>query len=149
MKRTESNAEALRLTIANTIADIPRMSRWLDSVLRDHQLPDETVFKMDLCANEAVTNIIFYAFPDGGVRQIQLLLDVNQGQVQLQIEDDGIPFNPVSAPPHVKPSSLEEATIGGLGIDLIRHYMDRCEYERVGDRNRLRLTSQVAQLSAG
>lgn len=119
------------------------MSRWLSAALRQHQLPKELLFKFDLCANEAVTNIIFYAFPGSGDRRILLELGVVPGAVSLTIEDDGIPFNPVEAPPHPAPTTLEDARIGGLGIDLIKHYMDRCEYERSDEKNRLKLTSFI------
>ncbi|WP_268235802.1 ATP-binding protein [Marinobacterium zhoushanense] len=131
------------LTITNATSEIPRMSRWLGEVLRHYQVPQEMLFKFDLCANEAVTNIIFYAYPEEDGRQIHLALGVGPDEVTLLIEDDGIPFNPVNAKPHKKPQSLDDAKIGGLGIDLIKHYMDRYEYERSDNKNRLKLTSVI------
>ncbi|KEA62169.1 Serine-protein kinase RsbW [Marinobacterium lacunae] len=141
MELTEFKGETPLLVISNEASEIPRMSRWLDAALRQHQVSKAQRFKFDLCANEAVTNIIFYAFPDKGERQILLELGVGEDEISLLIEDDGVPFNPVEAPEHKKPSSLDDAPIGGLGIDLIRHYMDRCEYERSNNKNRLKLTS--------
>jgi serine/threonine-protein kinase RsbW len=63
--------------------------------------------------------------------------------VSLQIEDDGIAFNPLEVPERVAPTSLEDAPIGGLGVALIRKTMERCEYARRGGRNVLRLSATL------
>lgn len=121
------------------------MSLWLDATSRQLGLPAELLFKFDLSANEAVTNIISYAFPENGIHEISLRLSVTKLAASLEIEDDGIPFNLLEAPGHVQPASLEEAHIGGLGIDLIRDFMDECHYVRHNGRNVLKLTVNVPQ----
>ncbi len=113
------------------------MSLWLTGSLGRCGLSRELQFKFDLCANEAVTNIISYGFPAKGDHQILLHLLVDHGKAVLEIEDDGIAFNPLQVPEHVQPKSLSEAKIGGLGIDLIRHYMDRVDYVRTQNINKL------------
>jgi serine/threonine-protein kinase RsbW len=65
--------------------------------------------------------------------------------VSLDIEDDGVAFNPFDAPQHVQPASLEEANIGGLGIALMRRLMDECTYARRGGRNVLEMAAIVPQ----
>lgn len=119
------------------------MSEWLDAALRKLAVPADVLFRFDLSANEAVTNIISYAYPENSNHEIMLQLSAVGSAVSLQIEDDGAPFNPLAAPPHVQPASLEEASIGGLGIDLIRRYMDDCVYARRNGRNVLRLSVVV------
>lgn len=111
------------------------MSLWLTGSLGHCGLSRELQFKFDLCANEAVTNIISYAYPKGGEHDIRLQLKVGSDKAHLTIEDDGIAFNPLRMPEHIQPSTLKEARVGGLGIDLIRHYMDDIEYKRLQDTN--------------
>lgn len=113
------------------------MSLWLTGSLGRCGLSREIQFKFDLCANEAVTNIISYGFPAGGEHEIHLLLQVTQEYALLTIEDEGVAFNPVKNPAHIQPQSLKDAKVGGLGIDLIRHYMDRVSYSRKDPLNRL------------
>ncbi len=135
------------LTIENELSEVPRMSNWLRRQLTElGYVTEEQLFRFDLSANEAVTNIISYAFIEPGQRQIQLMLTADAHSIRLQIEDEGIPFNPLDAPPHEPAKSLEEASIGGLGIDFIRHYTDRCEYARKDGRNRL---TMINFLSSG
>src|SRR4051794_24174619 len=99
------------------------MSLWLDKEIRQLGLPEQVLFNFDLCANEAVTNIISYAYPHNGNHKILLQIAIAQDAVSLTIEDDGIAFNPLEEPKHVQPTSLEAARIGGLGVDLIRNFM--------------------------
>lgn len=135
------------LIINNHVSEIRRMSEWLDAALHQLAVPAELLFRFDLSANEAVTNIICYAYPENGSHEITLQLSVSAAAVSLTIEDDGAPFNPLAAPPHVQPASLEEASIGGLGIDLIRRFMDDCAYVRRNGRNVLKMSVAVAPAS--
>lgn len=143
-----TNPNVLLLTINNHASEIRRMSLWLDAAFRQLGLPAELLSKFDLCADEAVTNIISYAFPENGAHEISLRLSVINMMASLEIEDDGIPFNPLDAPEHVQPASLEEANIGGLGVELIRRFMDECNYARHNGRNVLKMTAIVPQTGA-
>ncbi len=137
------------LTIENELSEVPRMSNWLRRQLTElGYVTEELLFRFDLSANEAVTNIISYAFTEPCQRHIELVLTADADSIRLHIEDDGIPFNPLQAPPHEAPKSLEEARIGGLGIDFIRHYTDQCEYSRKDGRNRLTMINFVSSEKA-
>ncbi len=61
----------------------------------------------------------------------------------MTIEDDGPRFDPLSLPPPDVTASLDERPIGGLGLFLVRQLMDAVSYDRVGARNRLRMTKRV------
>jgi len=132
-------SETHRLIIANQLSALREMSEWLVQAARQCGASDELVFNLDLCANEAVTNIISYAYSEPGFHEISLELSRQSNALTLIIEDDGIAYNPLAKPEHVQPASLEEAEIGGLGIDLIRQFMSECRYARLHEKNRLTL----------
>lgn len=132
-----------RLVVPNQLSAVRHMSDWLDSVIRKMGMAEEVIFKFDLCANEAVTNIISYAYPKNGDHEIGLNLRLESGTLSLEIEDDGLPFNPLERAPHIQPDTIEEAKIGGLGIDLIRKFMDECHYTRHQGKNILKMTRIV------
>jgi len=127
------------------LSEIRRMSLWLDTEIRQLGLSEDLLFNFDLCANEAVANIISYGYPENGLHKISLQLSSVDGSVSLEIRDDGIPYNPLERPPHVQPASLEEAKIGGLGVDLIQIFMDECSYVRRNGRNVLKMTAHIPQ----
>ncbi len=130
--------------IPNDLSALREMSDWLESTIQRLEMPEPLVFRFDLCANEAVTNVISYAYPENGAHEIGLRLFRENDALCLEIADDGIPpFNPMDRPEHVRPASLEEAGIGGLGVDLIRRFMDECHYARHAGRNVLTLVAHV------
>lgn len=97
------------------------------------------VGKIALASEEAIVNVIHYAFPDGnGTMEIRAE-QAPDGGLRLQIIDSGIAFDPLAkempdthAPPQDRP-------IGGLGIFMIRQIMDDVSYERKDGRNVLTL----------
>lgn len=127
----------------NEVAELRRMSAWLATACAVAGMPRDVIQRMELCANEALANIISYAYEEPGQRDIRLELIALQDGVRLTIRDDGRPFDPVSAPLHQQPASLAEARIGGLGLQLIRKLMSACEYRREQDGNVLVLDAHT------
>ncbi len=132
-----------RLIIGNEMTELRRMSEWLVASGLASGIPQDVLFKLDVCANEAVTNIISYAYDDSERHDITLDLIKTATGACLIIRDDGKPFNLLEAPPHHQPASLADARIGGLGIHLIRGLMSQCAYERENGINVLRLEAQT------
>lgn len=125
------------------------MSAWLDERVRAFGFSDSVVFKFDLCANEAVSNIILYGYPEPGDHQIMLRLDYGGPALELEVVDDGAPFNPLSYPRRVPAKNLEDAEIGGFGIELIKSVMSECRYERTEGKNVFRMVHRVEEPSDG
>ena len=90
---------------------------------------------LNLALEEILTNIISYGYTDGQEHEIRVRLSVRPGEVKAEVEDDGQSFNPLAAPEPHTAEALEERTIGGLGIHLVRTLMDGLEYKRQADRN--------------
>ena len=145
MPNIETHPATRLLSIRNQLSEIPKIGDWLELEFTQSNLPADSKFKLDLCAEEAVTNIITHAFPDNGDHEISLKLSVFKTRICLEIRDDGIPFNPLDAPEHVQPANLEEAKIGGLGIALIRKLTDECAYGRENGKNVLRMSMRKKQ----
>lgn len=126
-----------RLVRRNDLAELSRLSGWLETAARELHLPRDTAFAAELCLAEAVTNVISYGYPDGGTHEVVLSLTREPDRLVLAVEDDGIAFNPLGVAAPVPVSRIEEVAIGGLGIHLIRRFMDDVRYEREDNRNRL------------
>ena len=116
----------------------------LDAFASGQGLSPERVWPFQVALDEALSNIVRYGHRDGGPPRIELSLVLRDGQLEMVVEDDADPFDPLKAPPPDTKAPLEERRPGGLGIALVRELMDVVEYARVGDRNRLRLGRRVA-----
>ncbi len=130
-------APVREIALANETAALDQLTRWIDGLGRDLAAAETVVFDLKLCAYEAVANIISYAYDDDGHHLIKVYADVAPGAVALTVEDDGRPFNPLERPSQRPADRLEDASIGGHGIRLMREIADAVTYRRVDGRNRL------------
>ncbi|MCX7103001.1 MAG: ATP-binding protein [Methylobacter sp.] len=148
MSTSSSTSEfSTSLNISNQFEDLMRVSVWLEHMAQRYQLAEPTVFKLDLVLNEALPNIISYAFDDDLRHDIVIKLEDHSDQVFLEIIDDGLPFdpfNPAPLPPGLH--SLESASINGRGIHLITSYTDAQEYQYVNNLNIMRVAIDKASV---
>ncbi len=127
------------LSISNQFEDLMSVSVWLEHMAQRYQLAEPTVFKLDLVLNEALPNIISYAFDDDLRHDIVIKLEDRSDQVFLEIIDDGLPFDPFNPAPLSPGLHLESASINGRGIHLITSYTDAQEYQYVNNLNIMRV----------
>lgn len=134
---SENNFE---LQIFNDIKDLRIMSEWLYHVSEQQMLPESLAKDLDICANEAVANIILYAYDDALSHQIQLRIELKKdNRLCLTIQDDGKPFDPNKAVLSNSYDKIGNVTIGGLGIKLIQSFANQCDYQRINNKNILSL----------
>lgn len=125
----------LELNLINDIKQLTLVEPFLDQLAEEYQLDHSLRFQLDLVLDEALTNVASYAYPGLTNQPIHLTADVVVGQLVLTITDHGIPFDPTLRPDVDIDLPIEERPIGGLGIFLIRQYMDEYSYERIGETN--------------
>ena len=95
---------------------------------------------MKLAVEEAVVNVINYAYPAGETGDISIEATATAMALKFKITDSGVSFAPTDAPDVDTSLSAEERRIGGLGIFLVRQLMDTINYERIDGKNVLTLT---------
>jgi len=122
------------LTLQASGASSGEASEWARGLSAGAGLSEERTYALDLCVVELVTNIVEHSYRRGP-GEIQLDLDIACAAAVLTVLDAGPPFDPLSMPPPVTPASLDEASIGGYGIHMVRSTADDCRYERRGGRN--------------
>lgn len=130
-------ATTQQLVLHNEPAEAVRLSQWLhQTVASAFRLSDKLTFRLDLILQEALTNVIDYAFAaDAAAQQIIVWLHADAHTVTAQVIDEGRPFNPLQEHEVKLPTSLEEAGQGGLGLHLIRSYSQTCHYQRTDGKN--------------
>ncbi len=99
------------------------------------ELPQKCRSEINLGLDELFTNIISYGFEDESEHQIKFSLAKAEETLVVEIEDDGIPFNPLDANGPGVARDLDSIDIGGLGIHLVRNMMDKVSYRRRIDKN--------------
>jgi len=135
--------DTLLVTVHNRLSELERVGLAVESFAEANRVPDKILHELALCVDEAVTNVISYAFDDQAEHEITLRLSLQAGQLTAEVEDDGKPFNPLEAPAPDVTQALEDRPIGGLGIHLLRQLMDGVEYRRQQGKNILVMRKQV------
>ena len=134
------------ITIRADTREARRASAWLESVASREGVPSDQIVRLDHCLDEALANVITHGGPDVVSATILLQLGVRRGRgictAELLIVDEGLPFDPSVLPggPTPKPASLAEASIGGLGLAMIRSFSDELRYRRNDGRNHLTIS---------
>lgn len=100
---------------------------------------------INLAAEEIFVNIVQYGFSNSAVKKdIIINCFIKESSVfHLQFCDMGIPFNPLQKQMPLIDTSIEERSIGGLGIYLAKKLMDEITYEFINGKNKLTLKKIV------
>ncbi len=120
--------------------DLRDLSAWCRAWAAAAGLSRDGSFGVELCLNEAVTNVVQHGAADKATVAIDVRLETCVGGVRMVIADNAAAFNPIEYPIRPLPPSLADMRTGGLGILLIRTYAHMVDYRREGDRNVLMLT---------
>ena len=98
---------------------------------------------LNLALEEAVTNIILYAYPEGSGGQVDLNVVIHGDRLDFTLTDSGIPFDPTAANMPDITLDATDRPVGGLGIYLVRSIMDSVTYERVDGKNVLSMIKRL------
>ncbi|MCR4825141.1 MAG: ATP-binding protein [Bacteroidales bacterium] len=132
------------LVLHNDVREIPDLAAFVETLAEEIPLDPGLAMSLNLALEEAVTNVMMYAYPAGTVGAVTLDVDAEKDRVVFVLSDSGVPFDPTAVPPADISLGVEDRPIGGLGIFLVRQIMDSVVYARQGDRNVLTLTKLIA-----
>lgn len=105
--------------------------------------PRDVRHKVEVALEEMLVNVCLYAYAaQGGQGEVRMsyALSTDPYAISVQIVDQGVPFNPLTRKDPTRPSSIQEAKIGGLGIFMTKKSMDRVSYHHDGAQNVFRFT---------
>ena len=101
----------------------------VETLMSSPDIPsDESLnFKIRLSIEEAVENIVRYAY-ERGDGWIEASTNNDGKMLEIVLKDAGKPFDPLDRPDPDLTLSVEERQIGGLGIYLCKQLMDGISY---------------------
>ena len=138
------NLPVQRLTLPADDAELDSLFAFLEPICEGEGRTPKMMAQMMLVCEEVFVNICHYGFPDGQPRlpvDIEAAVDERAGCLHLVFSDQGIAYDPLSHNAK-KVDPADEQRKGGLGILLMRKYMDDLRYTRADGRNILRMTKR-------
>jgi sigma-B regulation protein RsbU (phosphoserine phosphatase) len=118
------------LRIENDLKQITTAIDWFEEFASMNEMPMAITLKFNIAFDELLNNIISYGYDDTDVHEIEIEIELRDERLIIVISDDGIPFNPFKKIPPDTMLSVEEKSIGGLGIHIVKNLMDECHYKR-------------------
>ena len=138
------NLPVARLTLPADDVELDNLFAFLEPICEGEGRTPKMMAQMMLVCEEVFVNICRYGFPDGQPRlpvDIEAAVDERAGCLHLVFSDQGIAYDPLSHDAK-KVDPADEQRKGGLGILLMRKYMDDLRYTRADGRNILRMTKR-------
>lgn len=123
-------------------AQIEYLQTFIDFVAtcsQEQGFEKKRIHEIELATEEALVNIFNYAYIEkNGEGEIICKVDDNERFI-IEIVDTGVPFNVLSVEAPDITADISERRIGGLGVFLIKKFMDAVQYRHEGNKNILSL----------
>ena len=135
------------LRIKNQISELEKVAQFVEEIGEELGLSMELQMNLNLVMEEMVTNVIFYAYPEGEVADIELLAKSDGKELTFVLSDQGKEFDPTAkedADPDINPADRE---IGGMGIFIVKNIMNKVTYQRLEGKNLLTMTKGIEDQS--
>jgi serine/threonine-protein kinase RsbW len=121
------------------IENMELLVQFISDIARNFGFPGKRIKEIELATEEALVNIINYAYPDhSGDIKVTCTQDPSKAFI-IKIEDTGIAFDITSLKDPDISASISDREVGGLGVFLIRKLMDKVQYHRKNKKNILKL----------
>ena len=84
------------LRIKNQISELEKVAQFVEEIGEELGLSMELQMNLNLVMEEMVTNVIFYAYPEGEVADIELLAKSDGKELTFVLSDHGKEFDPMA-----------------------------------------------------
>jgi len=131
------------LTFKNEEEELTRVTEFMENICDELQLDMHVAMKLQVAMEEMVTNVIFYAYPEGTSADITLSAESDDKELTFVLSDTGKPFDPTAkedADIEANPMDREQ---GGMGILIVKNIMNEVSYQRLGDTNQLTMKKKL------
>lgn len=143
LPKEDAQLQERHLVLHNDIQQIPQLAKFVEAIAQEKQLSQSMAMGINLALEEAVSNVILYAYPKETDGLVDVEAYLRKSSLEFIIVDSGIPFDPTAAPEVNLDAPAEDRPIGGLGIHLVRELMDSVNYERKDNKNYLRMIKNL------
>lgn len=123
------------IKLKNQVGELDLMAQFIEETGEELGLDMELLMNLNLVLEEMVSNIIFYAYPDGTEGTIELAVESDGKELTFFINDYGREFDPTQKDDPDVSINPAERDIGGMGIFIVRNIMDKVTYQRLNGKN--------------
>ncbi len=131
------------LKLKNQVGELERVNQFIEEIAAELGLSDELLMNLNLVMEEMVSNVIFYAYPEGTSAEIELLAESDGKELTFVLSDQGEAFDPTAKEDADVDVDPAERDLGGMGIFIVKNIMNRVTYQRLEGKNLLTMQKKI------
>ena len=133
------------ITIKNNVSELQRVAQFVEEIGEEMGLDMELQMNLNLVMEEMVSNVIFYAYPEGTEADIELLAESDDTELTFVLSDRGKEIDPTmnettDSDMDINPA---ERDLGGMGIFIVKNIMNEVTYQRLEGKNLLTMKKAI------
>jgi serine/threonine-protein kinase RsbW len=125
------------IKLKNQVEELEHVARFVEEIGKELGLDMELRMNLNLVMEEMVSNIIFYAYPEGTEGTIELATESDGKELTFFLSDQGREFDPTQKKDPDLDINPAKRDIGGMGIYIVKNIMDHVSYQRLRGKNLL------------
>lgn len=131
------NRPPKKLVIKSDVSELRKVEEFLINIFIEYNLENKYFNKIYLCISEAVINAIKHGNKNDLNKQVSIIAECNNEEINIQIEDEGEGFDIRNVNnPTLKENINKES---GRGIFIIKNLSDKIEYNEKGNQVQLKM----------
>ncbi len=136
-----------RICVTSDTSELKKIRDFIERTALQLGFAEQATYNIALAVDEACANIIRHSYKHDTTREFCLEIFVEQSCLTINIIDNGATFDPLSlAPPNMK-EYFSKFMKGGLGIPIIRKFIDEIRYQSADSDHPYNVLTLVKRLS--
>jgi serine/threonine-protein kinase RsbW len=135
------------IKIKNHVAELEHVAAFVEEIGEELGLDMEMQMNLNLVMEEMVSNVIFYAYPEGAEATIELKAESDGKELTFVLSDRGREFDPTLKDDLDVNSNPAERDLGGMGIYIVKNIMNQVSYQRLEGKNLLTMKKNIINKS--
>ena len=131
------------IKIKNQVGELEKVNAFIEEIGEELQLDMELLMNLNLVMEEMVSNVIFYAYPEGKTADIELTAECTGHTLTFVLSDKGREFDPTMKEDIDTETDPADRDLGGLGIYIVKNIMNEVTYQRLEGKNLLTMRKDL------
>ena len=131
------------IKIKNQVGELEKVNAFIEEIGEELQLDMELLMNLNLVMEEMVSNVIFYAYPEGKTADIELTAECTGHTLTFVLSDKGREFDPTMKEDIDTATDPADRELGGLGIYIVKNIMNEVTYQRLEGKNLLTMKKDI------
>ena len=133
------------LKLKNQVDELQRLNLFIEEICGELGLDMQLQLDLNLVLEEVVSNVIYYAYPEGTIADIELHAEYDGKELTFVLSDQGKYFDPTLKDDLDTDVNPMDRNLGGMGIYIVKNIMNEVTYQRLEGRNLLTMRKKIIE----